>query len=230
VVDSQLPVSRYCEKQKSPVSFDTRLQAELACCLGLAGCWKRPGSLRVQSRLSRGAGRCSGCFGSGLFRGFLRSGLFRSFFCDRLLGSYFFGSSFFCWCFLGSSFLGRSGAFCSYFFRGSLFGSGFLSRSCFLGRSSFLSWRDFLCSYFFRWRFFGRSLFRYDFFRWGFLGRCFFRDRGFFRSSFFRRWFFRSCHSFLLDHVAKSTSRLEYEKRFTALGQPDEGRPAPRTR
>ena len=187
-------------------------QAEVPYCLRLAGCRKRPGGLRVQSSLSRRGSRCSRCFGSGCFRGFLRSRLFRGFLRSGFF-RYFLGCSLFRWCFFGSS-----------FFRWCFFGGSFF-RWCFFSRR------------FFSGSFFGRSLFSYYFFRWCFFSRRFF-SRRFFSSSFFRRgllrryffrwcfrWcsffsrrFFRSCHSFLLDHVAKSTSRLEYAKRFTALG------------
>lgn len=200
--------------EKSPTSFDIGLQAEIPYCLRLAGCWKRPGSLRVQSCLSRRGSRysrCFGSFGSRFFRGFLRSGLFRCFLGGRLFRS---------------GFLGRW--FLRYLFRGLLgcwlFSCGFLRRwllgryllGCWLFRWRFFrSWL--LGRYFFRWSFFSRSFFRCCFFRRSLLSRYFF-SRGFLWSSFFSRSFFRSCHSFLLDHVAKSTSRLEYVKRFTALG------------
>ncbi|MEY3871118.1 MAG: hypothetical protein RLZZ296_113, partial [Pseudomonadota bacterium] len=128
----------------------------------------------------------------------------------------FFSNNFFGWCFFRCYFFDR------YFFRWRFFRHDFFSR-CFF-RRYFFSWR------FFRHDFFSRCFFRCYFFSGGFLGRCFFSDRCFFWCSFFRCYFFRSCHSFLLDHVAKSTSRLEYVKRFTALGQPENRGPAPRTR
>ena len=197
--------------EKSPTSFDIGLQAEIPYCLRLAGCWKRPGSLRVQSCLSRRSSRCSGCFGSRFFRGFLRSGLFRCFLGGRLLRSGFLRRWFLRYLF--------GGLFGSRLFRSSFLRCWFFRR--YFLRRGFFRWRFFRSwlfgRYFFRWRFFGRSFFSCCFFRRGFFRRYFFR-RSFLRSSFFSRSFFRSCHSFLLDHVAKSTSRLEYVKRFTALG------------
>ncbi len=207
--------------QKSPTSCDIGLQAERPDCLRLAGCWKRPGSLRIQSRLSR-RGDCYNGGSSGLLRGFLRSGFFRSFFGGRLFRSGFLRCSFFCYLFGGWLFNGRFFRrwllgryffscdffsrcfFCDYFFRRWLLGRYFFSRRLFGG-------------YFFSGDFFGRCFFRDYFFRWCFFGRYFF-SRRFLGCSFFSRRFFRSCHHFLLDHVAKSTSRLEYAKRFAALG------------
>jgi hypothetical protein len=192
------------------MSFDIGLQAQNFYRLWLAGCRKRPGSLRVQSGLSRRCGhRHSGrCFGSGFLRGFLRSGLFRCFLgCRLFLRCRFLRSSLFRYLlcrflrsrlFLRSDFFG-SRLFGRYFFRWRLlrsrfFGSGLFSR------------------YFFSWCFFGGH-----FLGWSLLCRYFF-SRRLLSCSFFSCWFFRSCHSFLLDHIAKSTSRLEYAKRFTALG------------
>ncbi len=187
------------------MSFDIGLQAQNFYRLWLAGCRKRPGGLRVQSGLSRWCGhRHSGrCFGSGFLRGFLRSGLFRCFLGRRLfLRCRFLRSSLFRYL-LGRRLFLRSG-----FFRSRLFGRYFFRWSLF--RSSFLgSWL--FSRYFFCWCFFGGH-----FLGWSLLCRYFFSRR--LLCSFFSCWFFRSCHSFLLDHIAKSTSRLEYAKRFTALG------------
>ena len=161
----------------------TGLEALGAYSSGLAGRRKRPGCLRVQSRLSRRGRscRCSsrGWFGSGCFRGFLRSRLFGCLFSCGLFGRWFlrYGSL------LGSSLLRRGG----------LLGCSFL-RSSFLRRCSLLR-RGLLHSSFFRWcgLLCGSSLLR----------RC---------SSLLRRCgllsgrFFRSCHFYLLDQVTKSTS------------------------
>jgi hypothetical protein len=145
-------------------------QAEVPYCLRLAGCWKRPGSLRVQSRLSR---RCSGCFGSGFFRSFLGSGFLRGFLGSGFL-RYFFGCGFLSRCFFGCSFFSWC-FFSSYFFR-----RYFFSRCLF-------SWCLF-SHYFFSRCFFSGYFFSSYFFCRGFLRWC----------SFFSRSFFRSCHSFLL--------------------------------
>ena len=205
------------------MSFDIGLQAQSYFCLRLAGCWKRPSCLRAQSGLSCGSRRCRRRFGSGFLRGFLCSRLLRCFLCCRLFGRNFFCSSFLRYLlggrlFRGSSFFGRSlfGCYflCCYFFRWSLFRRRLLCRS-FFGRG-------FFGRYFFSWCFLGSH-----FFGGSLLCRYFF-SRRFLRCSFFSCWFFRSCHSFLLDHIAKSTSRLEYAKRFTALGLRMPG-PAPRT-
>ncbi len=178
------------------------------CFLRLAGRGKRPGSLWIQRSLRCGSSRGSGCFGSGCFRGFLCSRLFRSFLGSRFF-RYFLRSGFLCWCFLSSSFFGRG-----------FFGDDFLCW-CFFRRG-------FLRRYFFGRCFFRRRFFSDYFFCRGFLRRYFF-CRCFLWSSFFCRRFFRSCHSFLLDHVAKSTSRLEYAKRFAALGQRKTGPSAANT-
>ncbi len=195
--------------EKSPISCDIGLEAEVACCLRFAGRWKRPGSLRIQRCLSRRGRRYSGRFRSGLFRGFLGGRLFRYFF-----GSGFFGRRLF-----------RGGLLGRYLFRG-----GFLCRRlfrCYLLDGGFLCWRlfgrHFLRRYFFNRSFLRRRFFRDYFFCWCFFSRRFFCRYFFsgcsFRGGFFSRRFFRSCHSYLLDHVAKSTSRLEHVKRFAALGQ-----------
>ena len=168
------------------------------CFLGLTGRRKRPGSLWIQRSLRCRSSRGSRCFRSGCFRGFLCSRFFRSFLCSRFF-RYFLRSGFLCWCFLGSSFFGRC-----------FFSDDFLCW-CFF-RRGFLR-RYFFCRCFFRRRFFSDYFFRRSFLRRYFFCRCFLW------SSFFCRRFFRSCHSFLLDHVAKSTSRWEYAKRFAALGQ-----------
>ena len=177
--------------------------AELPYCSGLAGRGKRPSGLRVQSGLSRRGSRGSGCFGGRLFGSLFRSGLLRSrLFRGRLfryfLGSGLFGSrlssSLFCSRLSSSGFLGRS------LLRYGLFGSR-LSSSGFLGRSLF--GRGLLHSSFFGRSLFGGRLLSSD------LLRC---------SSFFCCGFFCSCHSFLLDHIAKSTSRKETVKRSTGLG------------
>ena len=156
--------------------------------LRLAGCWKRPSSFRAQSGLSRRAGRRSRRFRSRFFRGFLRS-------------------RFFCYLFSGS-FLGRS------LFSGSFLGRRFFSRYlfCWCFFSRYLFCRCFFSCYLFCRCFFSCYLFCRCFFS------CYLFCRCFLWSSFFSRSFFRSCHSFLLDHVAISTSRLEYVKRFMALG------------
>ena len=203
--------------QKSPMPFDIGLQARKLECLRLAGSRERPGGLRTQGGLGR---RCLGsgrCLRSGFLRGFLCSRLLccflrGCFFRSRLFRSGFFGYLFCGWLF-GSSFLGWGlfgrNLLCCYFFRRGLFGNSFFGRG-FFGR------------YFFCWCFLGCHFFGGSFF-----GRYFF-SRRLLRCSFFCCWFFRSCHSFLLDHIAKSTSRLEYAKRFTALGLWIPG-PAPRT-
>ena len=178
--------------------------------LRLAGRRKRPRRLRVQSRLSRWRSRRRGCFGSGCFRGFLRSGFFCCFLGGRSFRRGFFGGRFLRWrlfrcCLLRRSFLGYG------FFRRSFLGCRFFGRS--LLRCSLLGWR------LFRHYFFGRSLLRCSL-----LGRSFFR-RYFFSRSFLRRCglfcgrFFRSCHHFLLDQIAKSTScLLVCTKRSMVLG------------
>ena len=189
-----------------------RASGQVPYWLRLAGCRKRPGSLRVQSCLSRRGSRSSRSFGSGFFRGFLRSGLFRCFLGCWLFGSGFLRSSFLRWRFL------------RYFFRRRLFRCCFFSsrlfRRYFFGRG-FFRWRffrrSFFSCYFFRWRFFGRGFFRCYFFSRRFFSRYFFR-RGFLRSSFFSRSFFRSCHSFLLDHIAKITSRLGVREAIHGVG------------
>ena len=177
--------------------------AELPYCSGLAGRGKRPSGLRVQSGLSRRGSRGSGCFGGRLFGSLFRSGLFRSrLFRGRLfryfLGSGLFGSRLSSGLFgsrlSSSGFLGRS------LLRYGLFGSR-LSSSGFLGRSLF--GRGLLHSSFFGRSLFGGRLLSSD------LLRC---------SSFFCCGLFCSCHSFLLDHIAKSTSRKETVKRSTGLG------------
>ncbi len=178
--------------------------AELPYCSGLAGRGKRPSCLRVQSGLSRRGGRGSGCFGGRLFGSLFRSGLLGSRLFRSRLFRYLLGSSLFRGRLSSSGFLGRSllrygllryGLFCSR-----------LSSSGFLGRSLF-----------------GRGLLHSSFFGRGLLGcgllsgrllssdllRC---------SSFFSCGLFCSCHSFLLDHIAKSTSRKETVKRSTGLG------------
>ena len=168
-------------------------------CLRLAGRRKRPCRLRVQSCLSRRGSRRQGCFGSGCFRGFLRSGFFCCFLGGRFFRRGFLGGRLLRWrlfrcCLLRRSFPGYG------FFRRSFFRRRFFGRS--LLRYSLLGGR------FFRHYFFGRS-----FLRSGLLGRRFFR-RYFFSRSFLRRCglfcgrFFRSCHHFLLDQIAKSTSCL----------------------
>ena len=189
-------------------------QAEVPYCLRLAGCWKRPGGLRVQSRLSRRGSRCSGCFGSGFFRGFLRSGFFRGFLRSGFF-RYFFGCGFLRWCFFGSGFFSRC-FFSSYFFRWRFF------RRRFFG-SSFFSW-CFFSGYFFRWRFFSRCFFGRRFFS------GYFFCRGFFRwCSFFSRRFFRSCHSFLLLTLQRALHvwSTRSDSRCWASGKPG---PALRTR
>jgi len=172
--------------------------AELPYCSGLAGRGKRPSGLRVQSGLSRRGSRGSGCFGGRLFGSLFRSGLLRSRLFRSRLFRYFLGSGLFR-SRLSSGFLGGS------LFRYCFFDCGLLGCS-FLGRSLF-----------------GRGLLHSSFFGRGLLGcgllsgrllssdllRC---------SSFFSCGFFCSCHSFLLDHIAKSTSRKETVKRSTGLG------------
>ncbi len=177
--------------------------AELPYCSGLAGRGKRPSGLRVQSGLSRRGSRGSGCFGGRLFGSLFRSGLLRSRLFRSRLFRYFLGSGLFR-CRLSSSlfrsrlssnsFLGRS------FFRYCFFDCGFLSRSLF-GRGLLHS------------SFFGRSLLGCGLLSGRLLSSDLLRC-----SSFFSCGFFCSCHSFLLDHIAKSTSRKETVKRSTGLG------------
>ena len=160
---------------------DIGLEALGAYGSGLAGCWKRPGCLRVQSRLSRRGRscRCSsrGWFGSGCFRGFLRSRLFGCLFSCGLFGRWFlrYGGL------LGSSLLGRSSLLCSSLLRRS---SSLLRWCGLLSRSSLL------CSSLLRR---SRSLLR----------RCSSLLHG---CGLLSGRFFRSCHYFLLDQVTKSTS------------------------
>ena len=182
---------------------DIGLEALGAYGSGLAGCWKRPGCLRVQSRLSRRGRSCRGSsrggLGSGCFRGFLRSRLFGCLFSCGLFGRWFlrYGGL------LGSSLLGRSS-----FLRSSLLGRSSLLCSSLLGRSSLL------CSSLLR-----RSS---SLLRWcGLLSRSSLLCSSLLRRSrsLLRRCssllhgcgllsgrFFRSCHYFLLDQVTKSTS------------------------
>src|SRR3990167_16806 len=165
--------------------FRAGLQVISTTTSGLAGRGERPGSLRVELRLrrrsSRGRrllGRLSFfCWGCLLRRGRLfSSSLFRR----GLLRSGFLRRRF-----LGSSLLRRR-LLGSGFLRRGLLGDDLLGRNLLLGRSGFLR-RGLLGDDLLRRnRFFGRS--------------------GLFRRGFLSRGFFRSCHCFLLDQVAKSTS------------------------
>ncbi len=188
---------------------------------GLAGRGERPGSLRIQLGLRcrcrwgcRLLGRLSFfCWGCLLHSGLLRSRFFRS----RLFGCRLFGRSFFGSWLLSSDFLLRCWLLRCSLLHSRLFSSDFLLRYWLL-RCSLLHSRlfnsDFLLRcWFLRCRLFRRSLLHSRLFS----GR-FFSGR-FFRSGLFGRSFFRSCHCFLLDQVAKSTSTGHFpEKRFRVLG------------
>ena len=177
--------------------------------LRLVACWEGPGGLWAQRGLRSRSCRllhCSRCRGS---RGRLSGRLLRGFFGSRLLGcrgllggssllhcSLFGGCSFLRSCCLfgwsgllgGCSLLGWSGLLhCSLFGGCSLLHCGLLGRrSSLLGSSSLLSW----CSLLHSGLLGGRSLLHSSFLSWCSLFCC---------------SFFRSCHTDLLDQVAKST-------------------------
>ena len=180
--------------------------------LRLAAFWKRPGGLGAEGGLGCRSRRRLFC---GLDR-FCWLGL--CLFCSWLFDSGCFGSGLGGSGFGGSSrFFSRSHFFSRYFFY-RRWGRACLFSRCLFGRRllSRFFWclcRGSLCGYLFGWRRWGcRRCSR----RWRsshFFGRCFRR------SGFFCRWFFRSCHSFLLDQFEKSTSPDEQTKRLASWGR-----------